>query len=97
MFPTLSTSDTFDSDSPNKYIFVMHEHLEIGLKKSFNSQSLAYLPHAAYLIFEMAEVRRSTRESVQVYANARNTISQNGVVKDLISSFLSEYEVNGKS
>lgn len=54
------------------------------------------ISHTCSLVWlKMSEIRRSTRESVQVYANARNAISQNGVLKDLISSFLADYEVNG--
>jgi DNA replication licensing factor MCM7 len=43
----------------------------------------------------MADTRRTTRESVQVYANGRNAIGQNGVVKDLIGSFIRDFESNG--
>ena len=45
----------------------------------------------------MAEARRNTRESAQVYQIARHTISQNGSMKDTIASFLRDYTVNGIS
>ncbi len=54
------------------------------------------MTHAVeFWLISMAESRRATRDSVQTYANGRNTISQNGVVKDLIGSFLRDFEVNG--
>lgn len=66
-----------------------------GKKYFVVNESILLLTHALDFWFKiMSETRRATRESVQAYANCRNAISQNGVTKDLIASFLRDFESN---
>ena len=46
--------------------------------------------------FNMADIRRNTKEANQVYQMARQAISQNGSIKDTIAGFLRDFEVDGK-
>jgi hypothetical protein len=45
--------------------------------------------------FNMADIRRNTKEANQVYQMARQAISQNGTMKDTIGAFLRDFEVDG--
>jgi hypothetical protein len=53
--------------------------------------------HALGCQFNMADIRRNTKEANQVYQMARQAISQNGSIKDTIAGFLRDFEVDGMS
>lgn len=66
------------------------------MEKIVNYSILMYM-HQNRLFDTMSEARKNTRESAQVYQIARQTISQNGAMKDGIASFLRDFTYNGIS